>query len=107
MDLGIRGRKALLFGASRGLGKACALALAQEGVDLTIVARKRDVLEKAGLAVERVYKVKEGRPNVVDYMKGDKIQIIVNTPHGPDPLFDDKAIRRALDDEKNGRLRPL
>jgi 3-oxoacyl-[acyl-carrier protein] reductase len=46
MNLGIRGRKALLSGASRGLGKACALALAQEGVDVTIVARTRDVLER-------------------------------------------------------------
>jgi 3-oxoacyl-[acyl-carrier protein] reductase len=46
MDLGIRGRKALLSGASRGLGKACAMALAQEGVDITIVARTRDVLER-------------------------------------------------------------
>ena len=45
MDLGIRGRKALLVGASRGLGKACALALAREGVDVTIVARKREPLE--------------------------------------------------------------
>jgi 3-oxoacyl-[acyl-carrier protein] reductase len=46
MDLGIRGRNALLSGSSRGLGKACALALAQEGVDVTIVARTRDVLER-------------------------------------------------------------
>src|SRR5277367_4725564 len=45
MDLGIRGRKALLAGASRGLGKACAMALAQEGVDITILARKRETLE--------------------------------------------------------------
>ena len=47
MDLGIRGRKALLSGASRGLGKACALALAREGVEVTIVARKPDALERA------------------------------------------------------------
>jgi len=46
MELGIRGRKALLSGASRGLGKACALALAREGADVTIVARRRDVLER-------------------------------------------------------------
>jgi 3-oxoacyl-[acyl-carrier protein] reductase len=46
MDLGIRGRKALLSGASRGLGKACAMVLAQEGADITIVARTRDVLER-------------------------------------------------------------
>lgn len=48
MDLGIRGRKALLSGASRGLGRACAEALAAEGVEVTIVARTRDVLERAG-----------------------------------------------------------
>jgi len=51
MDLGIRGRKALLSGASRGLGRACAFALAQEGVDVTIVARKREALEKAGAEI--------------------------------------------------------
>ena len=54
-----------------------------------------DVLEDAGLQVERVYKVKEGRPNVVDYIKGDRIQLIVNTPRGQDTFFDEKAIRRA------------
>lgn len=47
MDLGIAGRKALLMGASRGLGKACAFALAKEGVEITIVARTRDVLVRA------------------------------------------------------------
>src|SRR5712672_223030 len=51
MDLGIRGRKALLSGASRGLGKACAFALAREGVDVTIVARAPDVLQKTGAEI--------------------------------------------------------
>ena len=51
MDLGIRGRKALLGGASRGLGNACAVALAREGVDVTIVARKRAALEKTGAEI--------------------------------------------------------
>ena len=53
------------------------------------------VLEDAGLHVERVYKVKEGRPNVVDLIKGERIQLIINTPHGVEPWFDEKAIRRA------------
>ncbi len=35
---------------------------------------------------ERVYKVKEGRPNVVDLIKGERIQLIINTPHGPRSL---------------------
>src|SRR3954463_13819759 len=51
MDLGIRGRKALLIGASRGLGKACALAVAREGVDVTSVARTRDVLERGAAEI--------------------------------------------------------
>jgi len=53
------------------------------------------ILEDAGLQVERVYKVKEGRPNVVDLIKGERLHLIVNTPHGIDPWFDEKAIRRA------------
>ena len=54
MDLGIRGRKALLSGSSRGLGKACALALAREGVDITIMARTRDVLERTADEIRAV-----------------------------------------------------
>ncbi|HLY97581.1 MAG TPA: carbamoyl-phosphate synthase large subunit [Candidatus Angelobacter sp.] len=53
-----------------------------------------DRLEKAGLQVERVYKVNEGRPNVVDLIKGDMVQLVVNTPHGQEPWFDELAIRR-------------
>jgi len=45
MDLGIAGKTALLCGASRGLGKACALQLAREGVDVVIVARNLERLE--------------------------------------------------------------
>jgi carbamoyl-phosphate synthase large subunit len=54
-----------------------------------------DVLATKGIITERVYKVKEGRPNAVDLIKGDKIQLVINTPRGPDPYFDEKAIRRA------------
>ena len=45
MDLGIRGRTALVCAASKGLGKACAFSLAREGVDVVITARGRDALE--------------------------------------------------------------
>ena len=52
MDLGIRDRQGLLYaGASRGLGKAGALALALEGVHVTIVARTRDVLERTAAEI--------------------------------------------------------
>jgi carbamoyl-phosphate synthase large subunit len=65
------------------------------GFKLVATQGTADVLEEAGLGVERVYKVKEGRPNAVDLIKGERIQLIVNTPHGQDPFFDEKAIRRA------------
>ena len=51
-------------------------------------------LRKGGLAVESVYKVNEGRPNVVDLLKSDKVDLVVNTPLGESSFFDEKAIRR-------------
>jgi carbamoyl-phosphate synthase large subunit len=79
--------------------KQDSIELARRFVELgfSIVATHgtADRLEKAGLNVERVYKVKEGRPNVVDLIKGERVQLVVNTPHGAEPWFDEKAIRRA------------
>jgi carbamoyl-phosphate synthase large subunit len=79
--------------------KPAAIDLARRYVHLgfRLVATEgtANVLEHAGLIVERVFKVKEGRPNVVDLIKGDRIQLIINTPRGQDTLFDEKAIRRA------------
>ena len=46
MDLGIRGKTALVCAASKGLGRGCAFSLAREGVDLVITARGREALEK-------------------------------------------------------------
>ena len=45
MDLGIAGRRAIVCGASKGLGRGCAESLAREGVAVTICARTADVLE--------------------------------------------------------------
>jgi NAD(P)-dependent dehydrogenase (short-subunit alcohol dehydrogenase family) len=46
--LGIGGKSALVCAASKGLGKACAMSLAREGVAVTIVARTLETLEAAG-----------------------------------------------------------
>src|SRR2546425_13315904 len=54
MDLGIRGRNAIVCASSRGLGKACAMSLAREGVDLTLMARTKDVLEAAAKEIRDV-----------------------------------------------------
>jgi 3-oxoacyl-[acyl-carrier protein] reductase len=47
MDTGLKGRVALVTGASRGIGKACAQVLAEEGCDVAICARGKEALEKA------------------------------------------------------------
>jgi 3-oxoacyl-[acyl-carrier protein] reductase len=94
MDLGIRGRKALLVGASTGLGKACAFALAQEGVDITVVARKRDVLERTAAEIASATRVKvtpvagdittkEGRTAALDACPHP--DILLNNAGGPAP----------------------
>ncbi|HZT72931.1 MAG TPA: carbamoyl-phosphate synthase large subunit [Terriglobales bacterium] len=77
--------------------KAVELArrLAAFGFALVATRGTAAALRQAGLAVESVYKVKEGRPNVVDLIKGGKIGLIINTPIGMEPYFDEKAIRRA------------
>jgi len=62
MDLGLKGRRAIVCAASQGLGKASAMALAQEGVDLFIAARRREVLE--GTAVE-IAAATGNRPKIV------------------------------------------
>jgi len=79
--------------------KLAVAPLARRYVDLgfKIVATEgtANVLENAGLIVERIFKVEEGRPNAVDLIKEGRIQMIVNTPRGQDAIFDEKAIRRA------------
>jgi len=91
--------KGTIFMSVNDSDKEAVVSLARTFVEMGfhIVATHgtAEVMEAGGLQPERVYKVKEGRPNVVDLIKGDRIQLIVNTPHGQDTFFDEKAIRRA------------
>src|SRR5437870_9564929 len=52
MDFGLQGKHALVTGGSRGIGKAIALELAREGVDVAIVARSKDQLEATASELE-------------------------------------------------------
>jgi carbamoyl-phosphate synthase large subunit len=52
-------------------------------------------LEAAGVPAEPVYKVNEGRPNIVDLVKTGKVDMIINTPLGRESFYDEKSIRRA------------
>lgn len=94
MDYGLRGRKAIVCAASQGLGKSCALALAGEGVELIIAARRDDVLQQAAdeIAIatgERPITViadvttAEGRAAILSACSDP--DILINNAGGPPP----------------------
>jgi len=58
MDLGIRGKTALVCAASKGLGKGCAMALAREGVNVVITARGKEALEATAEEIHKASGVK-------------------------------------------------
>ncbi len=68
--------------------------LASLGFHLVATRGTAEVLRNAGLKVEKVFKVNEGRPNVVDLVKSSKLDLIVNTPLGRASHIDEKVIRR-------------
>lgn len=95
MDLGIRGKKGLVCAASKGLGRACAEALAEAGVDLVINARGAETLKataeeiaaKHGVLVTPVaadITTEDGRAAVLEAL-GGQADILVNNAGGPPP----------------------
>jgi 3-oxoacyl-[acyl-carrier protein] reductase len=110
MELGIRGRTALVCAASKGLGKGCAMALAREGVNLVITARGRQALEATAAEIVSLYKTKveivvgditteEGRQSALKACPAP--DILVNNAGGPPPgdfrAWDREAWVKALD----------
>ena len=55
MDLGIKGRRAIVCASSKGLGRACAMALANEGVHVTLTARGAEALKKTADEIRKAY----------------------------------------------------
>ena len=94
MDLGIHGKTALVCAASKGLGKACAMSLAREGVDVTIVARTAGPLETTAEEIRQATGVTvkavavditgpEGRAAALEACPNP--DILVNNAGGPPP----------------------
>ena len=94
MDFGIAGKKALVCAASKGLGKGCAVALAREGVELTILARGKDALEATAAEIRKATGAKV-QTVAVDITTQDgraaalaacpQPDILVNNAGGPPP----------------------
>jgi len=63
------------------------------GFDLVATGGTAAALEQAGLKVQRIFKLAEGRPNALDLLKNREIQLVINTPSGATPLADGVKIR--------------
>ncbi|MEE8411390.1 MAG: carbamoyl-phosphate synthase large subunit, partial [Acidobacteriota bacterium] len=75
-----------------------ARGLAKLGFQIIATRGTQAFLASHGIACEHVYKVLEGRPNIVDRLKDGDIALIVNTPLGAESYFDEKALRRVATD---------
>ena len=65
------------------------------GFEIMATQGTRDYLERLGVPAERVYKVNEGRPSIVDHIITGDIALLINTPLGKKSQYDDYAMRRA------------
>ena len=65
------------------------------GFEIMATQGTRDYLERLGIPAERVYKVNEGQPNIVDHIITGDIVLLINTPLGKKSQYDDYAMRRA------------
>jgi carbamoyl-phosphate synthase large subunit len=65
------------------------------GFEIVATRGTQQFLAARGVRATRVFKVGEGRPNVVDYLKSGKIDLVINTPLGRTSRYDEKAIRRS------------
>ncbi len=70
-------------------------ALRQMGFKIYATGGTARALAAEGIEAERVYKVREGRPDVVDLLKNGKIQLIINSPLGKKAQYDEAAMRLA------------
>ncbi|MDG0979094.1 MAG: carbamoyl-phosphate synthase large subunit [Halieaceae bacterium] len=71
--------------------------LASIGYKIAATSGTADALEQAGLTVERVNKVNEGRPHIVDFVKNDQASLIINTTEGRRAILDSAPIRASAE----------
>jgi carbamoyl-phosphate synthase large subunit len=81
--------------ADKGTAVVLARRLSRLGFNLLATLGTAARLREVGLKVETVFKVNEGRPNIVDHIKRGEIALVINTPLGRSSHFDEQAIRRA------------
>ena len=63
------------------------------GFQIVATGGTADVISSAGIEVQRIFKLNEGRPNAIDLLKNKEIQLVINTPAGQNPRADEVKIR--------------
>ncbi len=97
MELALQGRKAIVSAASKGLGRACAMSLAREGVDLTIMARTKADLEATADEIAAATGVSV-TPVAGDFnIAGDRAALLGACPE-PDILVNNPGVRQVPTD---------
>jgi carbamoyl-phosphate synthase large subunit len=81
--------------ADKGQAVVLARRLVRLGFQIIATVGTAERLNEVGLKVLTVFKVNEGRPNIVDLIKRGEIALVINTPLGRVSHFDEQAIRRA------------
>jgi carbamoyl-phosphate synthase large subunit len=81
--------------SDKGQAVIIARKLTRHGFEIVATLGTAERLREVGLKVENVFKVNEGRPNIVDLIKRGEIALVINTPLGRASHFDEQAIRRA------------
>ena len=79
--------------AHKAVVSALAKDFADLGFELVATGGTAKIIEEAGLQVERVNKLAEGRPNSLDLLKNNDLQLVINTPTGEVPRSDEVQIR--------------
>ncbi|HLA09905.1 MAG TPA: carbamoyl-phosphate synthase large subunit [Pyrinomonadaceae bacterium] len=79
----------------KGAAVLIARKLARLGFEIMATLGTSARLREVGMEVETVFKVNEGRPNIVDHIKRGEVALVINTPLGRASHFDEQAIRRA------------
>ncbi|MGH9822461.1 MAG: carbamoyl-phosphate synthase large subunit, partial [Blastocatellia bacterium] len=69
--------------------------LVELGFHLVTTRGTQKIIHAAGLPCDFVYKVNEGRPNIVDMVKSKQVDLVINTPLGRASFYDERAIRSA------------
>lgn len=117
MNFNLQGKTAIIGGSSKGLGKACAIALAREGANIVLIARNCDILRQTHIEIEKIgarvlafdvdLSIAENNERIVNetVKRFGGVDILVNNSGGPKPGTFREISEEDLDNAYNSVLK--